>query len=86
MKTSQTDRNWGIPLMLAAALFSAGCERSQLPELRRQAMLLCAQPWGLFVVTEVALVATLVAIGVGTRAQALGDRRPKLVAITHPDA
>ena len=61
MKTSQTYPNLRIPLMLAAAVFSAGCERSQLHGLRSQAVLLCAQPWGLFIVVEVALVATLVA-------------------------
>lgn len=61
VKPSQIYRNWGIALMLVAVLFSAGCERLQLPGLRSQAVLLCAQPWGLFVVIEIALVSTLVA-------------------------
>lgn len=61
MKPSPLYRNCGIPFMLAVVLFSAGCEHSQLPGLRSQAVLLCAQPWGLFVVIEIALVSTLIA-------------------------
>ena len=61
MKPSQTYHSSGPPLMLVAALFSAGCEFSQLPGLRSQAVILCVRPWGLFVVVEVALITMLVA-------------------------
>ena len=59
MKPTRCYVNGAIAPMLAAILLNTGCEFAPPPGLRDQAVLLYAQPWGLFAVVEVTLLTML---------------------------
>ena len=60
MKSIQFGPEVVLALTLAAAILGTGWELPQLSGLFGRAVVLCAQPWGLFLVVEAAFVAMLV--------------------------